>query len=808
MLVRMSDSDPITRLNAALEGRYRIESELGEGGMATVYLADDLKHERKVALKVLKPELAAVVGAERFLAEIKTTANLQHPHILPLFDSGEADTFLFYVMPYVEGETLRDRLDQEHQLPVDEAVRIATAVAHALDYAHRQGVIHRDIKPANVLIHDGQPVISDFGIALAVGTAGQGRLTETGLSVGTPHYMSPEQATGDLSVGAATDVYAVGCVLYEMLVGEPPYTGSTAQAILGKIIAGELASATRQRSSVPANVDSAVQKSLERLPADRFMGAQDFADALADPGFRHGEFAQVGASVASGPWKILTVGLAATTVVFGAIAGLSLLRPEPTTTVTRVSVRAPQDQGLWGRGTFDISRDGSLLIYEGPNAAGDDSQLWARRWAALEATPIQDTEGATSPAISPNGEEVAFATAQSIRIVSTRGGISRTVAPDAVRCCVRWSPDGAWLYFNNPANGLSRVPAVGGPVAVVTELDLEAEESQHIWIDVLPDGEALLYQSSGTAGPRVMVAGTESGEAKELTPGRFPRYAQGYLLFADPGAPTLFAQPFDADNLELSGTAIPIAEGLRLPTNGWNYFAASQTGSLIYSPGGGGGSVATTLVSVSSDGTPTVLAEFDGLVEWPRFSPDGSRVAYGLTGANAGASDLWVLDLSRRAQTRVTFGGQNKYYPIWTPDAARLVHSDGSGPENRLVTTPADGSGGSEVMLELGARRFATSWSADGSTLAYHQGPNGTPTESRDLWTLTRDGDEQSLAPFVQTPFSERGALFSPNGRWIAYLSDKSGRNDGLRPTLSRAGRGGHDFGRGRPRARVGALWE
>ena len=224
---------PVERLNAALEGRYRIERELGQGGMATVYLADDIKHERKVALKVLKPELAAVVGAERFLAEIKTTANLQHPHILPLFDSGEADKFLFYVMPYVEGETLGDRLDRDHQLPVDEAVQIATAVANALDYAHRHGVIHRDIKPANLLIHDGQPVISDFGIALAVGTAGQGRLTETGLSVGTPHYMSPEQATGDQTVGVATDIYALGAVLYEMLVGDPPYTGSTAQAILG-----------------------------------------------------------------------------------------------------------------------------------------------------------------------------------------------------------------------------------------------------------------------------------------------------------------------------------------------------------------------------------------------------------------------------------------------------------------------------------------------------------------------------------------------------------------------------------------------
>ncbi|MCH7935194.1 MAG: serine/threonine protein kinase, partial [Gemmatimonadetes bacterium] len=310
-------SDPITRLNAALEGRYRIERELGEGGMATVYLAEDIKHERKVALKVLKPELAAVVGAERFLAEIKTTANLTHPHILPLHDSGEADGFLFYVMPHVEGESLRERLDREHQLPVDEAIHIATNVAEALDYAHRQGVIHRDIKPANILLQDGKPVISDFGIALAVGVAGGGRLTETGLSLGTPHYMSPEQATGDQTTGPATDTYALGCVLYEMLVGEPPYTGSTAQAILGKIIAGELASATEERASVPANVDAAIRKALEKIPADRFTGAQEFAKALADPGFRHGETAGAGSAAGAGPWKKAALALTASTVLFG-----------------------------------------------------------------------------------------------------------------------------------------------------------------------------------------------------------------------------------------------------------------------------------------------------------------------------------------------------------------------------------------------------------------------------------------------------------------------------------------------------------
>ena len=267
-------------IRSALADRYRIERELGQGGMATVYLAQDLKHDRKVAVKVLKPELAAVLGAERFVVEIKTTAALQHPHILPLFDSGEVGGFLYYVMPFIDGETLRARLDRETQLGVDEAVRIAREVADALDYAHRHGVIHRDIKPENILLHDGRPVVADFGIALAVSAAAGGRMTETGLSLGTPHYMSPEQATAEKDLSARSDVYSLASVLYETLAGQPPHLGGSAQQIIMKIIAEPVEPVTRYRKAVPPNVAAAVAKALEKLPADRFETAKGFADAL------------------------------------------------------------------------------------------------------------------------------------------------------------------------------------------------------------------------------------------------------------------------------------------------------------------------------------------------------------------------------------------------------------------------------------------------------------------------------------------------------------------------------------------------
>ncbi len=271
------------RLKTALADRYAIEREIGAGGMATVYLAEDLKHKRKVAVKVLRPELTAVLGAERFLKEIEVTANLQHPHILPLFDSGDADSFLYYVMPYVEGESLRDKLNRETQFGIEEAVSITTDIADALDYAHRHNVIHRDIKPENILFHDGRPMVADFGIALAVNKGGGERLTKTGLAIGTPEYMSPEQGSAERAPDGRSDTYSLGCVLYEMLAGEPPYTGSTAQAVLAKRFTDPVPSVRRLRDTVPEVVEQGVMKALAKVPADRFASAVAFAEALTKP---------------------------------------------------------------------------------------------------------------------------------------------------------------------------------------------------------------------------------------------------------------------------------------------------------------------------------------------------------------------------------------------------------------------------------------------------------------------------------------------------------------------------------------------
>ena len=276
-------TDTFDRLKSALADRYTVEREIGSGGMATVYLAHDIEHDRRVAVKVLRPELAATIGSERFLHEIKITAQLNHPHILPLLDSGEADGFLYYVMPNMEGETLRDRLDCEGQLPIEDAIQTTSEVADALSHAHSHDIVHRDIKPENIFLSAGQAVIGDFGIARAITAAGGERLTKTGLAVGTVAYMSPEQARGESRIDGRSDVYALGCVVYEMLAGAPPFTGPSAQAIMARHSLDPVPSLRTVRSTIPEGLEQVILKALAKIPADRFASAVAFAEALTKP---------------------------------------------------------------------------------------------------------------------------------------------------------------------------------------------------------------------------------------------------------------------------------------------------------------------------------------------------------------------------------------------------------------------------------------------------------------------------------------------------------------------------------------------
>jgi eukaryotic-like serine/threonine-protein kinase len=450
------------RLAAALADRYRIERELGQGGMATVYLAHDLRHDRPVALKVLRAELAAVIGADRFLTEIKTTANLQHPHILPLFDSGTAGAFLFYVMPYVEGESLRDRLSREKQLPVDEAIRIATEVASALDYAHRHGVVHRDIKPENILLHEGQALVADFGIALAVTKIGGTRMTETGMSLGTPTYMSPEQAMGEREITPKADVYALGCVLYEMLLGEPPFTGPTAQAVVAKVMTEAPAPIVARRGRVPAAVEDAVFRALEKLPADRFQGAAQFAAALAAP--------EAVRPAAYGPgrrparawirdWRSLAA--LGVTVAALVVAGILWVRGGAGTPLDRIAFAQQtfEPQAIF---TARFAPDGKTIVYSAA-LEGNTPHLYVIRPDYPEPSPI----GAPDMhllAVSSQGDLAVLVGARFIRHRLFDGTLARMPlgggAPRELLTGVReadWSPDGSALAIIHEVGGKDRL---------------------------------------------------------------------------------------------------------------------------------------------------------------------------------------------------------------------------------------------------------------------------------------------------------------------------------------------------------------
>ena len=392
------------RLGAALSGRYVIERELGRGGMATVYLARDLRHRRNVALKVLHPELSAVLGSERFLKEIELTANLQHPHVLPLFDSGEVEGLLYYVMPFVDGETLRRRLEREQQLPVAEAVRITCEVADALQYAHKHGVVHRDIKPENILLHDGRPLVADFGIALAVQQAGGNRMTQTGLSLGTPHYMAPEQATGERTVDHRADIYALGAVTYEMLAGEPPFTGPSAQAIIARMLTEDPPGLTAHRRSIPDQVEAAVLTALEKLPADRFASAADFAAALTADGAR--PLSRPGARTSSAaPARWRAVALAATALAVAA-TGIALwnwkTNPRATPPVIRRAEFTMAGQFEVGGAQVAVSADGRTI------ATTDGGQLVVRRVDRLELITVPGSVGAVEPFLSADGTHIGF----------------------------------------------------------------------------------------------------------------------------------------------------------------------------------------------------------------------------------------------------------------------------------------------------------------------------------------------------------------------------------------------------------------
>ncbi len=753
-------ADVRERLEAALAEHYAIDRELGAGGMATVYLARDLKHDRHVAVKVLRPELAAVLGIDRFLSEIRVT-----------FDSGQAGGLIYYVMPYVEGESLRQRLEREQQLPIDVAVGLTADVAAALDYAHRHGVVHRDIKPENVLFQDGQAVVADFGIALAVSAAAGSRLTETGLSLGTPQYMSPEQATGDRLIDARSDVYSLATVLYEMLAGEPPITGPTVQSVIAKVVTDRPRPLRQLRESVPPHVEAAVVKALAKLRADRFQTAAQFAEALARPG------------AATAPRHV--GGLALREVAPWAIAGLATglalwvaLRPRPergARPVARFTLALPPGAPLaeFSAGpTVALSPDGSRIVYVSSTTTGN--QLFSRKLDELEPVALAGTQNARGPFFSPDGRWVAyFSNGKLYKLPLTRGGGggSPVTVADVLGLVLgaTWGESDTIVFRAD--KGLMTVAAAGGEPRLLLQADSSRGES-YLFPHYLPDAKALLLQIRSQGIDRLGALALATGKLTRFTQlGSNPRYvSSGHVVLATRSG-TLLAVPFDQSRLTITGAAVPVADGVVVGPGGAARLGMSLDGAFAYVSAP---AVLRELVMVDRAGGARVLPGEPQGYAAPRLSPDGRRIAVEVDEPDLVNADVWMYDIARHSRTRLTFDQAGRR-PIWTPDGRHIIYSRGQIGDADLYWIPADGTAPAESLLVAPDDQWAGDVTPDGRTLLFRSGGGG-PLRSMRVLPLRGGGGARAPQSFLADQFDNHSPSLSPDGHWVAYASNESGR--------------------------------
>ncbi len=780
-------SEQIDQLTEALADRYRIERQVGAGGMATVYLAEDVKHRRLVAVKVLRPELAAMLGAERFLREIEIAAQLQHPHILPLYDSGavtrggdgsahvienagehlSADPTiqrsiesLFYVMPFVDGESLRDRLNREEQLSVEDTLQLAREIADGLGYAHEQGIVHRDIKPENILLSNGHALIADFGIARAVREAGGERLTETGLSLGTPEYMSPEQATGTRQIDARSDVYALACVVYEMLAGEPPHTGPNAQAIIAKVLTQPVPSVRRTRETVPVQMDGAIAKALAKLPADRYASARQFGEAL-QASLSSGAMPAIPTAAPRIRWIWPAVALTAIVALVALVLWTPWRGGEPAVQSAGVFHLSMKIEPLAVTAhapapAVALSPDGSHLAYVA--GEGGVGQIYLRRLDGPPVvTPVPGAANAQVPFFSPDGKWLGFVSDGRLRKVVLADGTAATLGDALELHGADWNPDGRIVMGGAAGNGwgLSVMHSDGGPQEQLIEpKDVVAGAVYLLYPTWLPDGDGVLFTTSGGAGQSVHIAVLDVSTGRQhvvLEGGGAARYLPtGHLVYSQEGG--LFAVPFDVTSRSVTGTPVRVVSDALM---GFPYepalahFAVAPSGTLVYLSSSGGDYVGERLAWVNRDGTSETI---EGLFEtgsdpaspWgPRVSPDGNRILFWSpslerpTNTIGQSGHVWLYSLEREALTKVSIERPDFFWSIWTPDGASIVSigSETGSRAGNLYSRRADGVGDLTRLTTAREGQWLqpVSITADGDVLLYQQSDQG---QSFDIWAL------------------------------------------------------------------------
>ena len=755
-------------------GPYEIVASIGAGGMGQVYKARDTRLDRIVAVKILPPVFAHDPQLrQRFDREARTVGALNHPHICVLYDIGEQDGIAFLVMEYLEGETLASRLSRG-PLPPDEVIRYGTEIADALDRAHRHGVIHRDLKPANVMLTRSGAKLLDFGLARPPAESlftsetrapGDTPITAEGVLVGTLQYMAPEQLEAR-AVDARTDIFALGALLYEMTTGERAFPGDSQATIIASILNRQPpAPSTRQPLSPPA-VDHIVWRALAKDPDDRWQTARDVYLELRS----RGVVAPAPAHSKPSPAGWLIAGLGLLAVVAGSLVSSWTRGSSAPPPVIRAMLPPPDRMLYQVTGDFAgppvVSPDGLAVVFAAIDASGR-RQIWLRRLDSLTAEPLPGTEDGTFPFWAPDSRAVGFFADAKLKRIDMSAGSALTLCEAPSGRGGSWNTQGTILFTPTVIGGLQQVSASGGSPTVITTTDGTAYTS-HRWPQFLPDGRHFLYlgvqQEEGRDQSAVFIGSLGGRNPQMVLRSRSQAiYADGHLLFLRDR--TLWAQPFDVDRETLGGAPVAVARDvLEDPTIWRGIFSTSETGTLIYQ----GGQAGTTLTLYDRDGHEVGPIGDRGIIFDVNVSPDGTRVA-----VNRGEpADIWVYELSRGTNLRLTFDVRNETLPVWSPDSQRLAFNQTQRDATTVVYEIPAAGGAPRQVLPAGDLAI-TDWSHDGRVMLLRQGQ--LFVSPGDIWAKPMDGPPRSL---LQTPYAEYHARFSPDSRWVAYVSNESGRDE------------------------------
>lgn len=785
-------------------GPYEILSPLGAGGMGEVYRARDTRLGRDVAIKVLPAHLSANLDLkQRLEREAKAISSLNHPHICTLHDVGSQDGVDFLVMEHLEGETLADRLHRG-ALALDEALKIGIQVADALDKAHARGIVHRDLKPANVMLTKNGTKLMDFGLAkpapgvssasgvgpltpttptmsVAALSASASPLTQKGTVVGTFQYMAPEVLQG-AEADARSDIFSFGCVLYEMIAGRRAFEGKSQFSVLGAILDHEPERISAVKPGSPARLDETVRRCLAKNPDQRYGCMHDVRlqlEGLAEAGPQAGVAQVESLKPAGSRLAWLVAGIAALVALsVGAAYVFQAPKPAP---VVRSSILPPTGTSfvtmLPLAGPPAFSPDGTALTFSARDEKGK-VLLYVRSLTSLTAQPLAGTDEAIYPFWSPDSREIGFFAGGKLKKIRASGGPPQILCDATNSRGGTWSKDGIIVFTPSTVQGLFRVSTAGGNPEPASKLDVSRNENSHRWPAFLPDGKHFLFWARSSLGSEanvLYVGELGSLQAKVLIKSdSMAIYASGHLLFMRDQS--LMAQPFNPGRLELTGDPAPIAEHVAI--NGATarpLFSSSETGALVYQAGETSGG--WDLLWWGRDGKQAGAIPQSDRYLTPTLSPDGTRLAVSVFTGNQGIGDIWIFDLARGTNTRLTFGPASQSAPIWTPDGKTVLYASTVNGSPHIYGKSADGSGAQRVVLASSdVVEVPGSFSPDGRYLVYERRLTKSETGYH-LWVLPLFGDGKPF-PIVQTAFEEMEPAVSPDGKWMAYQNNESGRRE------------------------------